>query len=108
MSNETLRTYSSLTLSDLLSHGYSYDGSYSILRPGLSIETLHKIARGCYQECIASGTEAISGSTLTGKAASYGGRYADSAYNFLTRCKAAGIEVGEVRGPRGKRILVFA
>lgn len=64
-------------------------------------------ARGCYQRAVVAGSENLSGSTLRGRAASYGAHYARSRTNLLRRMRAAGLEVGEARGPHGRRILVL-
>jgi len=65
------------------------------------------LARGCYQTALLEGYEALSGSTLKGKAASYGSHYAQSRKALLGRMTAAGIAWSERRGPRGRRILVI-
>jgi hypothetical protein len=54
-----------------------------------------KCARGCYQRNVILGFEALSGSTLRGKAARYSGRYAASRANLLKRVQAAGVGVSE-------------
>ena len=48
-------------------------------------ETVYAAARGCYQRELLRGTEGWSGSTLRGKAARYGGRYAASRRGLLNR-----------------------
>jgi hypothetical protein len=57
-------------------------------------------ARGCYQRNILNGFEAISGSTLKGKARSYGFHYAESRRNLLARLTNAGIFWNLTRGRR--------
>lgn len=65
------------------------------------------LCRGHYQEAVIRGSEALSGATLQGKAASYGARYRESRENLLARMTAAGIPWHEERGMYGKRILVI-
>jgi|DEB19_MinimDraft_3_1074340.scaffolds.fasta_scaffold406592_1 hypothetical protein len=106
-----MTSISTISTSDIvtLSRGrLSYDGSYSIVLDSSTYERAAKMARGSYQLAILSGSEAISGGTLRGRAKSYGGRYAASAKNFLARCERAGIDVMTVVGPHGRRVVVFA
>jgi hypothetical protein len=65
------------------------------------------LCKGCYQRDVVNGYEALSGSTLRGKARRYGGRYAASRDALLARLRAAGVPVGEERQARGKRVLVI-
>lgn len=66
------------------------------------------LARGCYQRSLLTGGEALSGSTLRGRAARYAGRYAESRRNLLDRLSAAGVAWSEVRVRRGgRRVLVL-
>lgn len=44
---------------------------------------IEKFARGCYQRSLLAGNEALSGSTLKGKASKFGGRYKASRENLL-------------------------
>lgn len=66
------------------------------------------LARGCYQRNVILGREAISGSTLRGKARRYSTRYYLSRRNLFARLVKAGLVVDEERGEHGKRILVIA
>lgn len=66
-----------------------------------------KQARGCYQRDLLRGNENLSGSTLRGKAKSYGGHYARSRNNLLARLDAAIIPWSEKKGKNGQRILVL-
>ena len=66
-----------------------------------------KLAKGCYQRNLIRGIENLSGSTLKGKARSYGIHYARSRRNFLARVRANGVQVSERKGSRGARILVI-
>lgn len=66
-----------------------------------------RAARGCYQEAILRGSEALSGATLRGKASRYAGRYAASRRALLSRLGSVGVRATERRGPHGKRILVL-
>lgn len=73
-----------------------------------TLETALRVARGCYQRNIIRGVEALSGSTLRGRAARYRGRYKGSAANLLARLRTAGFHVTERRESHGKRVLVIA
>jgi hypothetical protein len=64
--------------------------------------------KGIYQEAILGGWEALSGSTLKGKAASYSRHYKASSRNYLDRLSRAGLAVSEQRRERGRRVLVVA
>lgn len=98
-----------LNVTDLTSNGYRYtEGSFSIVRSGTVYERAEALARGSYQRAILAGTEAISGSTLAGKAARYSSRYKASAKSFLDRCRKAGLEVEIVVGRNGRRVVAFA
>ena len=50
-----------------------------------------KCARGTYQEDLVTGYEAWSGSTLTGKAAQWGNKYAKSRTTLMNRMRKAGV-----------------
>lgn len=65
------------------------------------------LAKGEYQRNVLRGVESMSGSTLRGRAASFGDVYARSRANLLARIKAAGLPVAEVRGAHNLRVLVF-
>ena len=65
-------------------------------------------AQGCYQLDLLDGNEALSGSTLAGKARLYGGHYMRSQTTLLARLRAAGFSVCERRGNHNKRILCIA
>lgn len=65
------------------------------------------LCRGHYQEAVIRGSEALSGATLRGRAASYSARYRESRQNLLYRMTRAGIPWREERGAHGKRILVI-
>jgi len=65
------------------------------------------LCRGSYQQNLLRRSEALSGSTLKGKAKRYGARYKASAASLIARCRAHGIRIGERRGEHGKRILVI-
>ena len=64
-------------------------------------------ARGSYQRAIVEGVESLSGSTLRGRARSYGYWYKRSRANFLGRLTAAGVSWSERRESRGARVLVL-
>lgn len=65
------------------------------------------LCRGTYQENLLIGIEALSGSTLRGKARRYSAQYKRSAQSLLRRMTEAGIPWREKRGKYGKRILVI-
>lgn len=74
----------------------------------LDIDRLRSFARGSYQRAFLDGQEAISGSTLTGKAKSYSGKYTLGLARLLDRIAQAGYRVGEYRDPRsGRRVVVI-
>jgi hypothetical protein len=71
-------------------------------------EAALKLCRGRYQRAIVEGTEALSCSTLRGKAYSFCGKYKASSAALLERLKRHGIIVRERREqPGNKRILVL-
>lgn len=74
---------------------------------GAEWEIAYRQARGCYQRSLLDGSENLSGSTLRGKARSYGRHYARSRNNLLARLDAAIIPWSEKRGKNGRRILVL-
>lgn len=82
-------------------------GDWSRVEDAEAFEAACKLARGCYQRAILEGNEALSGSTLAGKAKGYGDRYKRSSAALLARLTAAGIPWSEERGEHGKRILVI-
>jgi hypothetical protein len=82
-------------------------GRWSIVRDRAAYDRAWKLARGCYQRALLAGSENLSGSTLTGVAASYGPRYADSRRNLIARIRAAGIPIGEIRGPSPGRARIL-
>jgi hypothetical protein len=76
--------------------------------PADVIEVALKYCRGKYQRNVVLGFEALSGSTLKGKARNYSGRYSASVSSLLERLRANGISVKERRAqPGNKRILVL-
>lgn len=82
-------------------------GDWSRVEDGEAFEAACKLARGCYQRAILEGDEALSGSTLVGKAKGFGDRYKRSSAALLGRLTAAGIPWHEEVGAHGKRILVI-
>lgn len=66
--------------------------------------------RGDYQRNLVQGYEAISGGTLKGKAATYGGKYAQSRAALVKRLQAEGLQVWEIIDGRrrGARILMIS
>lgn len=66
------------------------------------------LTKGKYQRDILNGYEALSGSTLKGKAVNWRDRYKRSSNNLLVRCIKAGIKLSvQVREPGHKRVLVI-
>lgn len=65
------------------------------------------LTKGSYQRGIVEGYEALSGSTLRGRAKNYGAHYAKSRDAFLKRCRAAGIAIAIHARAHGKKILVL-
>ena len=82
-------------------------GPYAIHKNDKAVQAALKLARGPYQRDIITGHEAMSGATLTGKAAEYGGKYKESRDNLIARLRAGGVPVAETRGAHNKRILVI-
>lgn len=72
-----------------------------------ALDAALNLARGSYQRDLLLGRESLSGSTLTGAAKSWGGRYAASRRGLLARMSEAGIAWCEARGPHGRRVLVL-
>ncbi len=81
-------------------------GTYAVHASASALDAAIALCRGSYQVGIVRGRESLSGSTLTGKAASYGGHYARSRASLLSRLASAGLAT-EVRGPKGRRVLVI-
>jgi hypothetical protein len=80
---------------------------YAEIRNPAELEKALQLSNGCYQSAILTGSEALSGATLRGKAKRYGDRYARSAASILARCQSAGLAVRESRGLHNKRIVVI-
>ena len=95
-----------ITTSEALALCVSND-SFSVVADPEAYDLAMTLTRGEYQHNVLAGVEALSGSTLTGKAARYGSRYAESRRNLLARMTAAGIAHGQVRAAKGKRVLVI-
>lgn len=72
------------------------------------IEKALKLCRGHYQRAIILGDARLSGGDLQGKAKKYGGRYAASRDNLLSRLRVNGVQFAEaLEYPHRKRVLVF-
>lgn len=84
-----------------------YDGTFAICADQKAFDAAMALAQGDYQERVLNGLESLSGSTLTGNAKKYGGKYAASRKALLARLTAAGIAWGEAIGAKSKRILVI-
>lgn len=65
------------------------------------------IAKGSYQTSIVTGRESLSGSTLTGKAASHGGSYKTSRLSLFARLRAENVEHYVLREKTGKLVLCW-
>jgi hypothetical protein len=61
--------------------------------------------KGSYQRALVAGLQAWSGSTLSGKAASYGSHYKESREGLLRRFAAAGLRVRFARVGRSHRLV---
>lgn len=83
------------------------NGDWSEMRDPEAYEAAMDLARGDYQRALIAGDEALSGSTLRGKAKRYSARYQQSARSLLKRLTDHGIPWSEKRGPRGRRTLVI-
>lgn len=80
---------------------------YSKILCNEAFERALALCKGHYQENLVRGIEALSGSTLRGKAKRYWSQYRRSRENLLARMTRAGIPWREERGPYGRRILVI-
>jgi len=63
------------------------------------------LCKGEYQKNLIRGIENLSGSSLSGKAKSYSGRYKRSRENLLKRLQDNGLFLRELTGKHNKRIL---
>lgn len=81
--------------------------NWTVVLDEAAVEKALGLCRGSYQRALVEGRENLSGSTLRGRAASYGGRYAVSRRNLLARLEAHGVSVGEERGAHNARLLVI-
>ena len=81
--------------------------SYAIINDTAVLDKALDLCRGSYQRDVLLGRESLSGSTLKGKAKSYGGKYKASAASILRKCQQAGLNVREESGLRGKRLVVI-
>jgi len=82
-------------------------GRFAIINSREVLDSALRLARGCYQRDILTGYEAISGSTLTGRARNYSSRYKQSSTNLLRRCRAAGLPIREETQDHGRRVIVI-
>lgn len=75
---------------------------------GRDANLAYSLARGSYQQAVASGIESVSTSTLRGSAINYRGRYRDSINAWLDRCRSAGVRYSiEPFGLGRRQVLVF-
>ena len=81
-------------------------GTYSDIRCERAFEKALSLCKGTYQKNLVHGVESLSGSTLTGKAKNWGGKYAQSRNSLLKRLEDANLAM-EAQGSKGKRILVI-
>ena len=65
------------------------------------------VCKGVYQSNLIRGRENLSGSTLKGKAATWGRKYAASRQGLLSRLTKNSIPHHEEIGDHGKRLLVL-
>jgi hypothetical protein len=80
---------------------------FAEIRDPTEYEKALKCARGCYQRNILAGVEALSGSTLSGTARSYGYWYKRSRTNLLQRMSDANVCWAQVKGPHGRKMLIL-
>ena len=76
----------------------------------LDPQALHRalqLCRGDYQKALVLGIEALSGSTLRGKARKWNSRYARSRDALLRRLSQEGIPWTVTSGKNGRHILVI-
>ena len=66
-----------------------------------------KLARGCYQRNLLLGRESYSGSTLTGRAREWSGRYKNSRLNLMARIWKADLPVEIEERDHGRLVIVF-
>lgn len=82
-------------------------GDWTRVTDPAALDKALTLAKGRYQRNILLGAEAWSGSTLTGKARKYGGRYAVSRASLAVALHQAGVPHGFETGKNGKIILVI-
>lgn len=80
---------------------------FSVVNDEQVLQSALALCRGVYQREILLGRQALSGSTLRGKARNYKYRYQQSAQSILARCRAAGLPVRETAGRNGKRLVLI-
>lgn len=79
--------------------------SYTTVEAG-AFEIAISHARGCYQRALIGGSEAWSGATLQGKAATYASHYERSRRGLMSRLRAdRRLVVEEYRGAHNKRLV---
>lgn len=80
---------------------------WSIIKSDAALTLALSLCRGCYQRALILGSEAVSGSTLRGKARRWGHVYKNSRRTLIARLRAAGVSVSiETIGRRN--VLVIA
>ena len=82
-------------------------GDWSRVTDPAALDKALALAKGRYRRALLLGDQAWSGSTLTGKARKYGGRYAQSRYRLSVAMSQAGVPHGFEIGKHGKIILVI-
>lgn len=81
-------------------------GDWSVSLDPSTFARAWKLARGQYQRDILGGMQAVSGSTLLGKAACYRASYKRSRDSLFARMRAAGVPFS-IETRNGRNILVI-
>jgi hypothetical protein len=87
--------------------GRTVGAGWTVVYDDAAYERALRLARGSYQRDLLEGLEALSGSTLRGKAKEWGAAYARSRQGLLDRLRRAGVPVSEEHGKSGRRLLVI-
>ena len=82
-------------------------GKWSRIEDQAAFDAALKLCGGKYQEDLLCGHEAISGSTLKGRARNFGGKYRISRQAILGRMTAAGIAWRIEIQDHGRKVLVI-
>jgi len=80
---------------------------WTIVKDPQALKRAMALAKGNYQRALLSGEHNLSGSTLSGAAKKYSGKYKKSTASLLRALSDAGIPWSEKKGGHGKRLLVI-